>query len=67
MDAVGLKKTAIYALIRTGDFPAPVALTSRSVAWRSDDVDRWIESRAKVADTSPHGRRESCASDAAGV
>lgn len=42
---VGLRRTALYESIRRGDFPAPVRLTARSVAWRADQVADWIESR----------------------
>lgn len=45
----GLKKSAIYLKIKTGDFPSPVRLGPKSVAWRSDEVERWVLSRPKVA------------------
>ena len=41
----GLKKSSIYARIKEGSFPAPVKLGVRSVAWRSDALSEWIESR----------------------
>ena len=43
----GLRKSAIYALIRNGAFPAPIKLTptGRAVGWRSDELSAWIESR----------------------
>ena len=44
----GLKKSAIYAKIKTEDFPAAVRLGSRSVAWRSDDIQEWIDGLPKV-------------------
>jgi prophage regulatory protein len=46
--ATGLKKSAIYARIKTGEFPAAVRLGSRSVAWRSDNIQEWIDSLPKV-------------------
>ena len=46
--ATGLKKSALHELINAGDFPRPVKLGSRSVAWRSDEVQAWIESRPRV-------------------
>ena len=39
----GLKRTAIYLRRKAGTFPAPVALGSRTARWRSDEIDRWIE------------------------
>ncbi|MBM5573692.1 AlpA family transcriptional regulator [Deefgea sp. CFH1-16] len=41
----GLGRSAIYALVAQGDFPAPVRLTAKSVAWRSDEVQAWVNSR----------------------
>lgn len=42
---VGLRKTAIYEKIRRGEFPKPVAVGVRARAWRSSDIDTWIEER----------------------
>jgi prophage regulatory protein len=44
----GLKKSAIYQRIQDGSFPAPLKLGSRSVAWRSDEIREWIESRPRT-------------------
>ncbi|MEO8455872.1 MAG: AlpA family phage regulatory protein [Sphingomicrobium sp.] len=43
--AVGLSKTAIYQRIRSGEFPAPVQLTGRAVAWHTVEVEAWIKAR----------------------
>lgn len=45
---VGLGKTKIYDLVRNGTFPAPVALTKRSRAWRADSIQDWIDNRPKA-------------------
>ena len=49
--AVGLGRTAIYEKVKTGEFPAPYSLSNngRAVAWASDEIDRWIESRIQAA------------------
>jgi prophage regulatory protein len=49
--AVGLGRTAIYEKIKSGEFPAPYPLSNngRAVAWASDEIDRWIESRIQAA------------------
>lgn len=41
----GLKKSTIYAGVKEKTFPSPVRLSARAVAWREDDVDRWINAR----------------------
>ena len=45
LDRVGTSKTTIYAMVKTGDFPAPVKIGQRAVAWRRSEVDAWIASR----------------------
>jgi Predicted transcriptional regulator len=45
LDRVGASKTTVYAMMKTGDFPAPVKIGRRAVAWRRSDVDAWIASR----------------------
>jgi prophage regulatory protein len=42
---VNASKTSIYGWMKSGDFPQPVKLGPRAVAWRRSDVDAWISSR----------------------
>ncbi len=37
----GLGKTSIYHLIREGEFPKPVKISSRAVAWREGAIEAW--------------------------
>lgn len=41
----GLSDSALYRLMLIGDFPRPVKLTARSVAWPASAVARWVASR----------------------
>jgi prophage regulatory protein len=41
----GLSRSRLYELIAKGEFPAPVALGPKSVAWVSSEVTDWIEAR----------------------
>jgi len=41
----GLARSTIYKLIARGDFPAPVQLTAKAVAWPSDAVSAWVDAR----------------------
>jgi prophage regulatory protein len=43
---VGLKTTCLYELVGDGEFPKPVRLGNRAVAWLSTEVDSWIEAQA---------------------
>lgn len=45
----GMARSTLYALIARGEFPAPIKLTERAVAWPSDAVAAWIESRIQAA------------------
>ena len=44
----GLSKSTIERLRAAGDFPEPFSLGPRSVAWKSTDIEEWIESRQPV-------------------
>lgn len=41
----GLSRSTIYAWMERGEFPQPVKLGERLVAWRENDVTAWIKSR----------------------
>ncbi len=44
-ERVAASKSSIYAWVKAGTFPAPVRLSARAVAWREEDIDRWISGR----------------------
>ena len=44
----GLSRSSIYAKIKTGEFPRPVPLTSRIVAWIESEIVGWVQSRIDV-------------------
>lgn len=46
---VGLSKTTIYELIKTGEFIVPTQLTPFRIAFKSSLIERWIDSRPFVA------------------
>ncbi len=41
----GLSRSTLYAYVREGLFPAPVAISKRCVAWVEAELDRWIADR----------------------
>lgn len=41
----GLSRSTLYRLIADKQFPRPVQLGPRAVAWRRDDVQAWTETR----------------------
>jgi len=50
---VGLRRTAIYAAVKAGTFPAPIKLGRRCVAWSSAEIERWV--RERVDEARPAG------------
>lgn len=47
---IGLSKWTVYDLIKKGDFPQPIQLTSKAVGWRASDIQRWVDERK----SAPH-------------
>lgn len=45
IEATGLGRSSVYRLVAEGHFPKPLKLSARSVAWREDEIQKWIESR----------------------
>jgi len=43
----GLPRPSVYRGMRDGQFPRPVKIGVRSVAWVESEVDAWIESRIR--------------------
>jgi len=49
---VGLGRTSIYSAIKAGTFPKPHSLGARAVAWASDEISGWIDSRISATGCS---------------
>ncbi len=47
----GLSKSSLYAQMQAGQFPRPVRLTKRCVAWSEDLVSNWIAGRLASRET----------------
>ena len=43
----GLSRSTLYEWMKRGDFPQPVKLGARLVAWRESDEAEWLVSREK--------------------
>lgn len=54
----GLSKTSLYALIRNRNFPSPVRLGPRAVAWVRSEVKQWATNRVLESRTKclPNGK-----------
>lgn len=48
MKITGLGRSTIYRLMASHEFPSPVRLAARAIAWRSTDIDSWSQTRPTV-------------------
>lgn len=46
----GLSRSGIYRRLAAGDFPAPVKLGERSVAWSAEEIAAWCQARIDERD-----------------
>jgi len=46
-----LSRSSIYDLIARGEFPKPLKVSGRRVAWLESAVDAWIQSRIELANS----------------
>jgi prophage regulatory protein len=46
-EIVGLSRSSIYAMMSSGDFPRPLQIGPRAVAWRESDIRAWLDSRPR--------------------
>lgn len=52
---LGISVSTLDRMVKNGQFPRPVALSSRTVGWPSDVVERWQASRPVKGATSGEG------------
>ena len=48
MAATGLGRSAVYAKMATGEFPASVPVSAKSRGWVQSEVARWIKERIEA-------------------
>ena len=57
----GLAKSTLYRFMRTGNFPEPLKIGPKAVRWRSDEIQEWVESRARARGESPKAAKSNSA------
>ena len=45
---VGISRSTIYEQMNSGEFPAPIKIGQRAVAWRAEEVIEWINTRERA-------------------
>jgi prophage regulatory protein len=48
LEQTGLKRSSLYKLILNGEFPSPVKITAKAVAWPSNEINAWVANRTLV-------------------
>ena len=42
---IGVSRTSLWRLVRTGKFPPGIKLGPNSVGWKEEDVEDWLSNR----------------------
>lgn len=45
-------KSTIYAEMRAGNFPPPIAVSSRKNVWLTSDLERWLKAKTRERDAT---------------
>jgi prophage regulatory protein len=45
---IGLSKSIIYAMIKTGQFKAPIKLGLKTIGWLESDIDEFIAKKIEL-------------------
>ena len=45
---VGLCRASVYNMVRRDEFPNPLQVGAQAVRWRSEDIEKWCETRPEV-------------------
>jgi prophage regulatory protein len=48
MRITGLARSTIYKLIAQNQFPAPIKLSKRAVAWLQSEIEGWVSTRVRA-------------------
>lgn len=52
LQLIGLSRSSLYAMTKSGRFPKPIRLGQRAVGWREADVQAWLASRPAAGEPS---------------
>ena len=53
MRITGLARSTIYKLISQNQFPVPIKLSKRAVAWLQSEIENWVPSRVRAHCAAP--------------
>jgi excisionase family DNA binding protein len=47
---LGIRRPRVYALMRLAAFPKPISLHGKTIRWRREEVQQWLDSRPRSGD-----------------
>ena len=56
VEKAGISRPYVWKLVGQDAFPRPLHLGKRARAWRSDEIDAWIEARTAERDRRTNGQ-----------
>ena len=48
MQILGVGRTTLWSMCKTGRFPRPLELSRTNIRWRNDEVMNWIDNQPRV-------------------
>ncbi len=45
---IRLGRSALYRMLRAGQFPLPVRIGPRAVRWKASEVENWLQERPRA-------------------
>jgi len=45
---IGVSRASLYRLLQSGQFPRPVKISERAIAWREQEIAEWVETRPRL-------------------
>lgn len=54
----GFSRSAMRRAIAEGNFPRPIRLGRRAIAWVDEDLDKWVEARRDAANAVDAQKRD---------
>ena len=52
---VAISRSHLYAMVKCGEFPPPLKLSTRSSAWKLSEVEAWVDGRLALRHQSEGG------------
>jgi prophage regulatory protein len=50
LNQTGFARSTLYKLLKTNNFPQPIKISDRAIAWPQKAIDDWVASRISKSD-----------------